>query len=123
MSSSETPSSPPSSRKIPIIPLVLIALLIGFAIFGEKGVLRALQYTRQMEALEAEIQRQTEAGAELRREIEALRNDLKTIEGIARRELGMVKEGELVYQFRSRPSNPNSHVASPLATSDDVSQR
>ncbi len=107
MSSSEAPS-PPTSRKLPIVPLVLIALLLGFAVFGEKGLLRALQYAKQKQGLEAEIAAQTEVAAELRREIDSLRNDLRTIEGVARRELGMVKEDELVYQFRPRAPHPPS---------------
>jgi hypothetical protein len=43
------------------------------------------------------------ANAALRKEIAALRSDRRTIEGIARKELGMVREDELIYQFPSRP--------------------
>ena len=54
--------------------------------------------------------RQAQARA-LRTEIQALHSDRRTIERIARTELGMVREDELVFQFRSRPGGaapPNS---------------
>jgi len=35
----------------------------------------------------------------LKREIILLRTDLRHIETVARRELGMVKQGDIVYQF------------------------
>lgn len=91
-----------SSRRIPIFPVFLIAVLLALAIFGEKGILRAIQYNRQKQSLEEEIRKLEATSAGLRREIEALRGDLRTIEGIARRDLGMVKEDELVYQFRTK---------------------
>lgn len=87
-------------RRLPLIPIILIAILLGFALFGDRGVLRALQFSRQKSALEAQVRQLEEENSGLRRDIEALRSDRRTIEGIARRELGMVKEDELVYQFR-----------------------
>lgn len=96
------PEGSPPSRRIPLFPVILIAILLAIAVFGEKGILRAVQYNRQKQSLEEDIRKLEATSAELRREIEALRSDLRTIEGIARRDLGMVKEDELVYQFRSK---------------------
>ncbi|WP_291317076.1 septum formation initiator family protein [Desulfuromonas sp.] len=84
-----------------LFPVLLVLVLIGLALFGDKGVLRALQAGRQRDALQREVQGGEEANDALRREIEALRSDRRHIESIARRELGMVKEDELVYQFSS----------------------
>ena len=64
-------------------------------------VLRALQASRQKALLQEEVRRLEAANAQLRSEIEALRGDRQYIEAIARKELGMVKDDELVYQFRS----------------------
>ncbi len=119
MSTSETP---PPARKIPIVPVVLIALLLGFALFGEKGILQALQYTRHKNALQAEVDKQTAIAAELRSEIDALRNDLRAVENIARRELGMVKDDEIVYQF-TRVSNSAPRAEGPLALPEDRTGR
>jgi cell division protein FtsL len=100
MSDVEDSNAPAPSRKIPVVPLIVILLLLGLAIFGQRGVLRALQLNRQKIVLEAQVKELEENNAALRQEIEALRSDARTIEAIARRELGMVKEDEVVYQFQ-----------------------
>jgi cell division protein FtsB len=83
------------------VPVLLALLLLGFALFGDRGILRALQAGRQKAALQEEVRQLEAVNAELRREIESLRNDRRYLEAIARKELGMVKDDELVYQFRS----------------------
>lgn len=94
--------SPSSSgpQKTTVWPLLLIVLLLGLALFGDKGILRAIQFNRQKGALQTELQRMEEVNSALRQEIESLRSDRRYIEDIARRELGMVKADELVYQFK-----------------------
>jgi cell division protein FtsB len=79
--------------------VLFIVLVLGLALFGEKGILTAYQASLQKGDLQTEIHRLEEAQAALRKEIDSLRSDSRYIEGIARRELGMVKEDELVYQF------------------------
>lgn len=96
----------PTYRKL--WPLVLLAALVGILFFGDKGLMRLLQLERQKAQLQAELKRGEETNATLRSEIEALRNDPKTIEGIARRELGMVKNDEVVYQFRTSTNRTSS---------------
>lgn len=86
-------------RRWAVVPLLLIVLLLGFALFGERGILRALQYRRQKEALELRLHEVELANEGLRREIEALRSDRRRIEALARKELGMVRDDELVYQY------------------------
>ncbi len=103
MPAPDTASDSNSFHKLPMLPVLLILLLLGVAIFGHRGLLRALQFSRQKASLETQVRDLEKTNAELRREIEALRSDRRTIEGIARRELGMVKEDEIVYQFRSVP--------------------
>jgi len=100
MAQAETDSAP-SPRRLPIVSLLLALLLLGFALFGDRGILRALQASRQKAALQEEVRQLEAINAELRQEIESLRSDRRYLEGIARKELGMVKDDELVYQFRS----------------------
>lgn len=108
MSPAETDSPRPLPRRLPIVPLLLALLLLGFALFGDRGILRALQAGRQKAALQEEVRQLEAASAELRQEIESLRGDRRYLEAIARRELGMVKDDELVYQFRSTPKAARS---------------
>lgn len=100
MSQSETDSDTPP-RRLPLVAAVLVLLLIGFALFGERGILRAMQAGRQKAALQEEVRKLEASNNELRQEIESLRSDRRYLEAIARKELGMVKDDELVYQFRS----------------------
>ena len=102
MSSREgSPSSAALSTKS-VLSILLILVLLGFALFGDKGILRAVQFNRQKTELQAELQRVEEINSALRQEIKSLRSDRRYIEDIARRELGMVKKDELVYQFTSQ---------------------
>ncbi|ALC17542.1 cell division protein FtsB [Desulfuromonas soudanensis] len=102
MTRSENGGNPPPPRTIQLWPLLLVLLMLGFALFGEKGVLRVIQSGRQKAVLKEEVRRLEEVNSALRQEIEALRSDRRYIENIARRELGMVKQDELIYQFPPR---------------------
>lgn len=111
---------PPSKPlgKLPVLPLLLIALLLGLALFGHKGVLRLMQAGRQRTALEQKLERLKATDAALRQEIVALRTNRRYIEEIARQELGMVKKDELIYQFPTEARRKGAKVASraPLAS-------
>lgn len=85
-----------------MVPLLLILLLLGLAVFGDKGLLRALQFRRQQAELELRLRELEQTNAALRKEIEALRSDRRRIEAIARKELGLVRDDELIYQFPAR---------------------
>jgi cell division protein FtsB len=85
-------------------PLALIALVMGFALFGERGVIQLIQLGHQKAELNAELAAAEQKNSTLREEIDALRSDRGYIERIARTELGMVREDELVFQFVSRPN-------------------
>src|SRR5262249_54193601 len=56
-------------------------------------------------ALETSIQKKEETGKQLRREIEALLHDPKTVERLARERLGYAKPGETVIRFEPAPTN------------------
>lgn len=100
-----------SSRRLLLVPLLLLILmLLGLALFGERGLLRALHALEQKEELQVEIRKLEETNAALNREIEALRRDHRYLERIARKELGLVREDELVYQF---PDSGEKRAAEP----------
>ena len=85
--------------------LVLVSLLF-FIIFGEHGLI-------DLNSLKNERTRLTEKSEQLARknhslsvEIDRLKHDPKYIENVARQELGMVGEDELILKPRSLP-NPS----------------
>ncbi|KIH77102.1 cell division protein FtsB [Geoalkalibacter ferrihydriticus] len=81
--------------------LLLVLVLVGLALFGDRGILQTLRMHQYKHSLQEKIAELELDNARLRGEIEGLRNNDRHLEGIARKELGMVKEGELVYQFHS----------------------
>lgn len=83
-------------------PGLLVLVILGVAIWGDKGILCALRAKQQKEDLLHQVQALEAVNQELRREIENLKANPRYLEGIARKELGMVKEDELIYQFRSQ---------------------
>ena len=83
--------------------LIIIVLMLGYAIFGERGVIRIFKAERQKDALEEQLVALQEEQQELRAEIERLKHDKDYWEQLAREKLGMVREGELIYHLPPEP--------------------
>jgi cell division protein FtsB len=83
-----------------------IALLIGDALVGDRGLLALLRAQRQYDALAAMIARQRAENALLRETARRLAEDPTAIEEVARRELGLIKPGEKVFIIRGLTSTP-----------------
>ena len=96
-------------------PALLVLVILGVAIWGDKGILCALRAKQQKEDLVRQVQALEAVNQELRREIENLKSNPRFLEGIARKDLGMVKEDELIYQFRSQGKNPSTDVSATKA--------
>ena len=78
--------------------LVFITLVIIVdAVAGEKGLLALLQARREYAALERSLERARAENAELREMARRLREDPTAIEDQARRELGLIKPGEVLF--------------------------
>ncbi|MEZ4254250.1 MAG: septum formation initiator family protein [Polyangiales bacterium] len=79
--------------------LVLAVVAVPLLILSEQGLPRYRALREEYGNLEVENDELRDEVRSLARETEALRNDLATLERIARDELGMVREGEIVFQF------------------------
>lgn len=102
MMGSPAQASGPDGGRLNLWPLALVVLILGFALFGDRGILHMLKLSGQKASLTqtlADFEAQNEV---LRVEIAALRGDRRYIERIARTELGMVRDDELVFQFNDR---------------------
>ncbi len=77
--------------------LLLVVLMLAYAVFGERGVLRIMQAQRQQEQLQQQLSQLQQQQQQLRQEIERLNSDRDYWEQLARTRLGMVREGELIY--------------------------
>jgi len=90
--------------------LLALAILVMFnlllvIVFGEKGLVD-LQFMKKEQArLEQKNEELTEKNSGLYREIDRLKNDPDYVEEVARKELGMVGENEIIFKMDSgKPS-------------------
>ena len=88
-------------KKKRVLLLVLISFLIlGFlTFFGEKGVLHLLRLQKELGRIKETNIKMEEENQKLKEEVGRLQHEKRYIEEIARKELGMVKEREIIYLF------------------------
>jgi cell division protein FtsL len=92
-----------------VLVAILLLLLVAASLVGDRGLLRLYQLHQTRAALIREIEQVSAANVVLAEEVRALRTDPARIEAIAREELGLVKPGETVYEFRAAtPPQPSA---------------
>lgn len=78
-----------------------IAFILFFTVFGEKGLLRIYELKKDKSVIDLRLVKIKEENDKLKREVVALQSDRRYLESIARKDLGMVRSNEVVYQFPS----------------------
>ncbi len=106
MAPAREPASTGNRNLISVWLLVIIIIMLGYAVFGDRGVLRILQAEKQQQQLEQQLEVIKQEQQRLREEIERLRNDKDYWEQLARTKLGMVREGELIYHLPAPETQP-----------------
>ena len=87
--------------------LLGLLLLLQYRLwFAEGGLAEANRLQVQLEAAEAENDELTARNAELTLEVIALQDGTEAVEKNARENLGLIKEGEVYYQFVEEPKAP-----------------
>jgi|SRR5262249_29614763 len=96
---------------------LLLLLLLAHGLFGKKGYLAVRSMKQQNEELSHKIEQLKKENGQTMEEIKALKSDPKTIEKIAREELGLVKPGEIKIttgkpepSSKSLPSAPSQEL-------------
>jgi cell division protein FtsB len=74
------------------------------ALVGERGLLGTIQARREFNRAVAELSRLQYENATLRGEVQKLQRDAKTIEGVARSQLGLIKPGEILVVVKNPPA-------------------
>jgi cell division protein FtsB len=77
--------------------LFLGCLLFLDALVGEKGLVENLKARQQFQAIERSLARLKSDNERLQKDVELLKTDPDTIEGVARKELGLMKPGEKLF--------------------------
>lgn len=80
--------------------LFLFPVLLGFIIYlFTPGYVKLKKYIDQMVHLEERVENLERENRTLKREIEQLKTDPIYIERLARKELGMIRPGEVIYRI------------------------
>jgi cell division protein FtsL len=87
-------------KKRLLLIILFFFLILGFlTFFGDQGVLHLLRLQKELARIKEMNVKIEEENRKLKEEVRRLQNEKRYIEEIARKELGMVKEGEIIYQF------------------------
>ena len=97
-------------KKKGILLLILFLFLaLGLlTFFGDKGILHLFRFQKEMVRIKEANRTIEEENRKLKEEVRRLQNEKRYIEEIARKELGMMKEGEILYQFDPPKSDKES---------------
>ncbi len=86
--------------------LVLYALLMYSTVRSERGLPQLFQLNEEQRALETQVRTLLSENADLKERIRRLHTDGVFLEKIAREDLSLVREHEIVYRFRD-PIKPS----------------
>ena len=78
---------------------VLAILIAALSVVGKKSLLKIYQMNKTKTELRQDITRLRQDNEELARELKTFAHNPGQVEAIAREDLGLVKPGEIVYQF------------------------
>lgn len=87
------------TRRTWLIPAACLAFILFFTVFGERGLLRIYEMRQEKQRIERSVADLRVENQKLRLSIEALHSDRHQLERIARKELGLVRPNEVIYQF------------------------
>jgi cell division protein FtsB len=88
-----------------VLALVVIALLMLIGLWYVPLIQQNERMRQEILRLESNLELEKEINRQLQRAIEAQRNDPKTVERLARENLGLAKPGETVIRFEEPSTN------------------
>ena len=81
--------------------VLVLVLMLSFLAFGEWGLVHYWRLSEERRSLEERSQALQRDNELLREKIYRLRKDDRYLEKVAREELGMARDGEIIYLFPS----------------------
>ena len=89
-----------AARKRRLVLIAVLVMLIAiFSVGGNRSLIRIYHMSKTRAELHRDIGRLKQSNQDLLQEVQSFKNDPGRVEAIAREELGLVKPGEVVYQF------------------------
>lgn len=107
--------------KILLIILCLLAPVVVLLGLGDRGLIRLYRTEMERQAYVEKIRELARENEKLMAEIRRLRTDMKYIESVARKELNVIKENEIIYVFgkEERRNNRLKKVAPKTEHADE----
>jgi cell division protein FtsB len=103
------PHVPVVKRRAPQVVLTLLAaLLVGNGLIGERGLIALLRADGEQSSLSIAIGDLRAENSRLREDVRALREEPRTIEDLARSELGLIRPGERLFIVSAAPDSAQS---------------
>ena len=87
--------------KVSLLAFLFLGLVVAWLGFGERGFIHLYRMDTERQAYLERINKLERENRELLEEIQRLRSDRDYVENLGRRELGLVKEDELMYRFET----------------------
>jgi cell division protein FtsB len=84
-------------KPLQILLAFVTAVLLIDALIGERGLIERIDAGRQYREAEAELRKIRQENARLREHARKLKKDLPTIESVARKDLGLMRPGEVLF--------------------------
>ncbi len=91
-----------------VIALLVIAVLLVIAGWYLPLIRQNERMRQEVQRLDTQTQKENESARQLKASIDALRNDPKAVERLAREQLGFAKPGETVVHFEAATTNATS---------------
>ena len=102
-------------KRFYLTPAAVIIFILFFTVFGDRGLLRINHLHRDRDEMQQHLLELKGENERLKREISALQSDRRYLESIARRDFGLVRSNEVIYQFPTQEK--------PLAAGDQAEKK
>jgi cell division protein FtsB len=92
--------APPSTRQRRVVHLLLIfvaLVLVIDSLVGEKGLMESMRARRQYREVAASLDAVRQENARMREEVRRLKEDPAAIESLAREQLGLIGQNEVLF--------------------------
>jgi len=96
----------PFKKRMYVIPLGCLAFILFFTVFGDKGLLRIVELRQDKGKIDTRLADSRSDNEKLKLEIVALKSDRRYLESIARKDFGLVRSNEVIYQFPQEKKQP-----------------
>jgi cell division protein FtsB len=92
-----TPPSTLQRRGVHLALIFVTLVLVIDALVGEKGLMESMRARRQYREIAASLEAIRHENARMREEVRRLKEDPAAIESLAREELGLIRQDELLF--------------------------